>query len=214
MLQIDALVMAHYLLRFEGLFLGSSSALNCVARCGRAPTAAIHQHRLTVVTVPHGGGYLSRFWNRDFVEKGLMAAGGFGAPLLWWRGSWPVASLSCVHCYVHKLRARLPPPLCGRRQRAVNGTPADTRRLRRARLLAGVTRLRVERGVHATVGQHDRGASYVLGAIIFASGSLSGISALRIRATAFERSAPTHADPDDDARRSGLVRAWAQNGKH
>ena len=27
----DALVMAHFLLRFEGLFLGSSSALNCVA---------------------------------------------------------------------------------------------------------------------------------------------------------------------------------------
>ena len=64
----DALVMAHYLLRFEGLFLGSSSALNCVAalRAGAELPAGS-----TVVTVLCDGGarYLSRFWNREFVEK-------------------------------------------------------------------------------------------------------------------------------------------------
>ena len=68
----DALVMAHYLLRFEGLFLGSSSALNCVAalRAG-AELRRSTSDRLTVVTVLCDGGarYLSRFWNRDFVEK-------------------------------------------------------------------------------------------------------------------------------------------------
>jgi len=72
----DALVMAHYLLRFEGLFLGSSSALNCVAalRAGaelRKGTDA----PLTIVTVLCDGGarYLSRFWSREFVEaRGLV----------------------------------------------------------------------------------------------------------------------------------------------
>ena len=72
----DALVMAHYLLRFEGLFLGSSSALNCVAalRAG-AELRRSSQNRLTVVTVLCDGGarYLSRFWNRDFVEKRGLA---------------------------------------------------------------------------------------------------------------------------------------------
>ena len=72
----DALVMAHYLLRFEGLFLGSSSALNCVAalRAG-AELRRSSSGRLTVVTVLCDGGarYLSRFWNRDFVEKRGLA---------------------------------------------------------------------------------------------------------------------------------------------
>lgn len=73
----DALVMAHFLLRFEGLFLGSSSALNCVAAL-RAATElkAREPHRtdISVVTVlcDSGHRYLTRFWNRDFVEaRGL-----------------------------------------------------------------------------------------------------------------------------------------------
>ena len=65
----DALVMAHYLLRFEGLFLGSSSALNCVAalRAGAELPAGS-----TVVTVLCDGGarYLSRFWNREPWRRG------------------------------------------------------------------------------------------------------------------------------------------------
>ncbi|KAH8064599.1 cysteine synthase [Aureococcus anophagefferens] len=70
----DALTMAHYLLRFEGLFLGSSSALNCVAALrAAAELRKAHPDRddITVVTVlcDSGDRYLSRFWNRAFVEK-------------------------------------------------------------------------------------------------------------------------------------------------
>ena len=87
----DALVMAHYLLRFEGLFLGSSSALNCVAalRAGAELPAGS-----TVVTVLCDGGarYLSRFWNRDFVEK---------------RGlSWPPEDSGALAGLVERLVAR------------------------------------------------------------------------------------------------------------
>ena len=74
----DALTMAHFLLRFEGLFLGSSSALNCVAAL-RAATELKrrdpHRTDITVVTVlcDSGHRYLSRFWNRAFVENRGLA---------------------------------------------------------------------------------------------------------------------------------------------
>jgi cysteine synthase A len=68
--------MAHYLLRFEGLFLGSSSALNCVAalRAAAELRARKPSGDVVVLTVLCDAGhrYLSRFWNRDFVEaRGL-----------------------------------------------------------------------------------------------------------------------------------------------
>ena len=138
----DALVMAHYLLRFEGLFLGSSSALNCVAalRAG-AELRRSSSERLTVVTVLCDGGarYLSRFWNREFVEKrGLVwppeDSGALAA--LVERLVAREESVVEVHCYVHKLSAqRLPPAVCGAAPAcALIGTPSRRgRRLRRAR---------------------------------------------------------------------------------
>jgi len=67
----DALVMAHYLLRFEGLFLGSSSGLNCVAAL-RAARELRPGSVVVTVLCDAGHRYLSRFWNREFVEaRGL-----------------------------------------------------------------------------------------------------------------------------------------------
>ncbi|KAH8052991.1 cysteine synthase [Aureococcus anophagefferens] len=70
----DALTMAHYLLRFEGLFLGSSSALNCVAALrAAAELRKAHPDRddITVVTVlcDSGHRYPQRFWNRAFEAR-------------------------------------------------------------------------------------------------------------------------------------------------
>ncbi|KAJ1445105.1 tryptophan synthase beta subunit-like PLP-dependent enzyme [Pelagophyceae sp. CCMP2097] len=84
----EALLLAHYLLRFEGLFLGPSAAVNCVAalrvaaelraaaevRAEHAGAAEACARPIVVVTVlcDSGPRYLSRFWNRKFVEgRGL-----------------------------------------------------------------------------------------------------------------------------------------------
>lgn len=91
----DALIMAHYLFRFEGLFLGASSAINCLAALAVARAFLKKQdkkktthffsflpwnkHKNTkrkrVVTVlcDSGTRYLSRFWNKTFIEsRGLQ----------------------------------------------------------------------------------------------------------------------------------------------
>lgn len=64
----DALIFAHYLHRFEGLFLGSSAALNCVAAVRAANEISKNrQHRaVRIVTIlcDSGHRYFSRFWNR------------------------------------------------------------------------------------------------------------------------------------------------------
>ena len=132
--------MAHYLLRFEGLFLGSSSALNCVAalRAG-AELRRSSSDRLTVVTVLCDGGarYLSRFWNRDFVEKrGLsLAAGGFGGARGFGGAARGARGISCKFIVMYMPRAAA----ASRRVRAAPacaliGIPSRRgRRLRRAR---------------------------------------------------------------------------------
>ena len=68
--------MAHFLLREEGLFVGSSSSLNVVAavRAARSlasSSEAVSGGRRAIVTVvcDSGSRHLSRFWNRDYVEK-------------------------------------------------------------------------------------------------------------------------------------------------
>jgi len=66
----QAIYMAHYLLRHEGLFVGSSTAMNIVG----ALTLAIQgdmPEGSNIVTVVCDGGYrhTSRFWNRKFVEE-------------------------------------------------------------------------------------------------------------------------------------------------
>ncbi|KAJ8610379.1 hypothetical protein CTAYLR_003886 [Chrysophaeum taylorii] len=72
----DALVMAHYLLRFEGLFLGSSSALNCLAAvrvANRIRETTTRRVRVVTILCDSGHRYFSRFWNRDFVERRGLA---------------------------------------------------------------------------------------------------------------------------------------------
>ena len=69
----QALYMAHYLLRHEGLFVGSSTAMNIV---GALKVAMQMPDNSNIVTVVCDGGYrhTSRFWNRQYVvdEWGLV----------------------------------------------------------------------------------------------------------------------------------------------
>ncbi len=60
--------MAHVLLAYEGVFVGSSSALNCMAAC---KVAMGLPEGSTVVTMLCDSGYrhLSRFWSREFVSR-------------------------------------------------------------------------------------------------------------------------------------------------
>ena len=62
----QAVYMAHYLLRHEGLFVGSSSAMNVA---GALIIASQMPENSNIVTVVCDGGqrHTSRFWNRDFV---------------------------------------------------------------------------------------------------------------------------------------------------
>ncbi|KAL7447393.1 hypothetical protein ACHAXM_010603 [Skeletonema potamos] len=62
----QAVYMAHYLLRHEGLFVGSSSAMNVA---GALIVASQMPEGSNIVTVVCDGGqrHTSRFWNRDFV---------------------------------------------------------------------------------------------------------------------------------------------------
>ncbi|KAL7532161.1 hypothetical protein ACHAWF_004035 [Thalassiosira exigua] len=72
----QAVDMAHYLLRTEGLLVGSSTAMNLV---GALRTAYELPPGSNVVTVVCDGGqrHAARFWNRDFVtrERGLVWPG-------------------------------------------------------------------------------------------------------------------------------------------
>lgn len=72
----DALVVAHYLQRYEGLFLGSSSALNCLAavRVANELKLASPAQAIIVVTVlcDSGHRYFSRFWNRTWAVSRRM----------------------------------------------------------------------------------------------------------------------------------------------
>ena len=75
----EVVEMAHWLLRNEGLFVGSSSALNIAATVREAH--ALRQlaqrdnesngqhHRIKIVTVicDNGNRHLSRFWNEDYL---------------------------------------------------------------------------------------------------------------------------------------------------
>lgn len=72
----QAVDMAHYLLRHEGLFVGSSTAMNvagALVAASRMPPGS------NVVTVACDGGqrHVGRFWNREFVveERGLVWPG-------------------------------------------------------------------------------------------------------------------------------------------
>ena len=64
----EALDMAHWLLRNEGLWVGSSSAMNIV---GAIQTALALPQGSTVVTMVCDAGqrHVTRFWNPDFCRE-------------------------------------------------------------------------------------------------------------------------------------------------
>jgi cysteine synthase A len=64
----QAVYMAHYLLRHEGLFVGSSTAMNIA---GAMIVANAMPPGSNVVTVVCDGGqrHTARFWNREFIEE-------------------------------------------------------------------------------------------------------------------------------------------------
>ncbi|CAM9489074.1 unnamed protein product [Chrysoparadoxa australica] len=64
----EALNMAHFLLHREGLFVGCSSAMNCVGVV-RAARELGPGHTIATVLCDHGSRYMSRFWSRDYVER-------------------------------------------------------------------------------------------------------------------------------------------------
>lgn len=74
----DTLDMAHWILKHEGLLIGSSSALNIAATCVYASQLK-QQHsqqeedlppkKLVTVICDTGTRHLSRFWNSDYVHK-------------------------------------------------------------------------------------------------------------------------------------------------
>jgi cysteine synthase A len=60
--------MAHWLLREEGLFVGSSSAMNVVA-ASRAARKMKPGSAVVTVICDSGQRHLSRFWNPQYLEK-------------------------------------------------------------------------------------------------------------------------------------------------
>ena len=62
----EAVDMAHWLLREEGLFVGSSSAMNVVGAVRVAASLPANSNTVTIVC-DGGQRHASRFWNRDFV---------------------------------------------------------------------------------------------------------------------------------------------------
>jgi cysteine synthase len=76
----DTLDMAHWILKHEGLLIGSSSALNITATCiyasqlkqqqhGKGQDASLPPKKLVTVICDSGTRHLSRFWNPDYVHK-------------------------------------------------------------------------------------------------------------------------------------------------
>ncbi len=64
----EAVDMAHWLLKEEGLFVGSSSAMNV---CGAIKVALSSPSSSCIVTVICDGGqrHLTRFWNKEFIKN-------------------------------------------------------------------------------------------------------------------------------------------------
>lgn len=86
----EALTMAHWLLRNEGLFVGSSSALNLAAAC-RVARSLPEGSRVVTIICDSGHRHLSRFWSQEYIAG---AAGTYNV-------SWPASD--CVPECLHNL---------------------------------------------------------------------------------------------------------------
>lgn len=65
--------MAHWMLREEGIFIGSSSALNLVAACRTAKRLKranrLKHGNIVTIICDSGQRHLSRFWNKEYIGK-------------------------------------------------------------------------------------------------------------------------------------------------
>ncbi|RHZ78304.1 hypothetical protein Glove_166g96 [Diversispora epigaea] len=64
----EAVTMARYLVREEGLFLGSSSAINCVG-CVRIARKLGPGHRIVTMLNDSGQRHLTKFWNDEYLKQ-------------------------------------------------------------------------------------------------------------------------------------------------
>lgn len=67
----EAVAMSRFMLHREGLFIGSSSAMNLVAVIKMIRQFAIHDKQYKIVTLlcDSGNRHLSRFWNDEYLEE-------------------------------------------------------------------------------------------------------------------------------------------------
>lgn len=93
----EVLNMAHWLLREEGLFVGSSSALNVVVACREAIKSGPGRCIVTIVC-DSGHRHLSRFWNEEFIVQ--SAVDGLYGGLVWPDPMAPTNSLLPACCKV------------------------------------------------------------------------------------------------------------------
>ena len=64
----EAVDMAHWLLREEGIFVGSSSAMN-VAGAVRVASSMPPDSSIVTVICDGGQRHVSRFWNQEFITE-------------------------------------------------------------------------------------------------------------------------------------------------
>ena len=64
----QAVEMASYLLRNEGLFLGSSSAMNCVGAV-MAAKALGPGHTIVTILCDSGQRHMTKFWSHEYLEQ-------------------------------------------------------------------------------------------------------------------------------------------------
>ncbi|EXX53568.1 putative cysteine synthase [Rhizophagus irregularis DAOM 197198w] len=64
----EAIAMARYLAKEEGLFIGSSSAINCVG-CVRVARKLGPGHRIVTILCDSGQRHLTKFWNDEYLKQ-------------------------------------------------------------------------------------------------------------------------------------------------
>jgi len=64
----EAVAMARYLAKEEGLFIGSSSAINCVG-CVRVARKLGPGHCIVTILCDSGQRHLTKFWNDEYLKQ-------------------------------------------------------------------------------------------------------------------------------------------------
>ena len=90
----EAVDMAHWLLANEGMFVGSSSAMNIVAACRIAIDLPDNSTIVTVIC-DNGKSHLSRFWNEEYVTSQYQL-------------KWPHHGNSIIPACLYNIHHRLP----------------------------------------------------------------------------------------------------------